>query len=151
MLPVLIESLLSLGAESDNPACSQGMNQIIVTNFPALRTLKFAISPPASIFRQIYYQINFGEAMIPHAFDVKMVQAGNKLFDAIVSGVFISRSFDLFVISKPQNPIELTATNLRAVDNYYEVTIEYLDVKPGESWKRVQNYLKAHNYQATVR
>lgn len=145
MLPAVIENLLSLRERTGAPVVAQNMNQVIIPNFPALATMTYNVGPAPLIYRQIYYEISFGQAMVPHSFDVKMYQSGEKVFDAIVSGRFTARSFDVYAISDPEHPLQVMVTNLRLLDNYYECTLQMLDVKQGENWDVVSDYLRRYH------
>ena len=149
MLPAIIENILSLRENTGAPVAAQNMNQIIIPNFPALDTINYNIAPTPLIHKQIYYEMSFGQAMVPHSFDVKMYQAGEKVFDAIISGRFTTRSADLFFVADPQHPLQVYVTNLRSLVNYYEATLLYLDIKPGENWDTVDNYLRRYHLTGT--
>lgn len=150
MLPPLIENILTLRDETGAQVAEENMNQTIIPNFPALASLTYNLAPPPMIYRQIYYEIAFGQAMVPHSFDIRMFSGGTKVFDAIVSGRFTQGGiFDMFEIIDPSHPLQVIVTNLRAVDNYYELTLQFLDIKLGQNWDMTNDYLtRFHLMQA---
>ena len=143
MLPYVIEKILTLTDADGSPVAFQNMTQIIIDPFPALMTFNLRIAPtPAARVPQLVYEIGFGQAMMPHAFDTKIYQGGSKILDAIISGRYTGRSLDCFVFLDSGHPLTITPTNRRILDNYFEVALFYLDIADEFAFKLIKDMVK---------
>lgn len=147
MLPDIIEYLLSLRQHGEKPGIFNRAYQVIIPNFPPLISIRYTVSP-AIAYAYILYEWTFGQAVVPHSFDVKVDQGGDKLFDAIVSGRFTTDSAYSFALVTTSHPVDITVTNLRTLANYYEATTFYLSIPTEEAFKIVIDALERMNTSA---
>lgn len=142
MLPAAIEYLLTLREYGGVPGVYNRIYQVIIPNFPPSTSISYTISPTENVYAYILYEWAFGQAMVPHAFDVKIHQAGNKLFDAIISGRFTTDSLYTFACVTAAHPVDVAVTNLRLLVNYYELTTFYVTIPNEDSYKIMVAALK---------
>jgi hypothetical protein len=132
MVPTIIEYLLSLLGPGGLSVFYTRLSQIIIPSFPPLQTVQYSISLTPDVYGYIFYDFSFGEAMVPHAFDVKINQSGRKFFDAIVSGRFMAIPQYTFSFMTKDTPILVDATNTTLLVQYFETAYQFL-VVPAQS------------------
>jgi len=138
-----VDYLLSLRDSTGGSIVFPTQSQVIIPNFPPLTTINYSVAPLAPIEALILYQYCFGEAMVPHAFDVKMQFSGGYIFNAIVSGQFTTIPTLTFVLLRRQQPsVQITATNLRLLVNYYELTFNILGIRTQDNYDIVIDALR---------
>lgn len=142
MLPAVIDYLLGTDAYQGWGNIYPRTYQMIFPNFPPVQTIMYTISPPAEVHSYILYQWVFGEAMMPHAFDAKFEQSGNRIFDAIISGYFTTNPIQVFAFVTTARPIDMSITNLRLLPNYYELTTFYLSVPTVSVYDAIKDALR---------
>lgn len=142
MIPFAVEYLLTLKDNSGSPIVYTEQYQVIIPNFPPLTTLVYTVLPAAPVYRLIMYGFNFGQAMVPHSFDVKINHRGNLLFDAIVSGRYMTEDYSVFSTIGTGNPVQVTVTNLRLLVNYYELTTFCLSISNVDYYEMVVDALR---------
>ena len=128
------------------PGVNSKIYQAIIPNFSPLASVQYTVAPSGLIYGYILYEWVFGQAMVPHSFDVKINQGGNKLFDAIISGRFITDSTHTFVFVTQAQPVDITVTNLRTLVNYYELTTFYLTIPSEDSFNIITDALLDCSY-----
>lgn len=143
MLPATIDYILSLRDGSGGSVASLDQHQVIVPNFPPLTTVNYSVSPFTPIQAYILYEFVFGEAMVPHSFDVKIRHGSGYILNVIVSGRFTSQPVNVFAVIGEQNPaLNVAVTNLRLLANYYELTTSYVSIASQENYKIVLDALR---------
>lgn len=142
MLPGVIDFLLTLRKSAGTPVAFTRSFQIAIPNFPPLRTINYQLAPTPLIYAYIIYETIFGQAMVPHSFDVKMNQGGNKILDAVISGRFTNSPVDTLVVVKDKDPITMAVTNIRMLVNYFESTAFYLAVPQEQDYNIIVDALR---------
>jgi len=142
MLPAVIEYILSLRNSANMPGIYNRAFQVAIPNFPPLNTINYSVSPSVGIHAYIIYELSFGQAMVPHAFDVKVYHGGQKLLDSVISGRFTVGSFNTFLVVGESSPANFSVTNLRTLVNYYESTAFYINVPDEEHYAVIVDALK---------
>ncbi len=143
MLSPTIDYILSLRDSGGGPVASHTQFQVIIPNFPPLTSINYSIMPVTGIFGYIVYELVFGEAMIPHAFDVKIRQGGDVLVDVIVSGRFTTIPISTFLFIGYRSPaIQVLPTNLRTLVNYYELTTFCLEIRSENNYNIIIDALR---------
>lgn len=122
MLPATIDYILSLRDPSGGIVASLNQYQVVIPNFPPLTTINYSVLPLPPIEAYILYEFSFGEAMMPHSFDVKIKHGAGYILNAIVSGRFTQPVSTFAIIGHQQPALNIAATNLRLLTNYYELT-----------------------------
>jgi len=141
MLPEAISYLLTLTGPEGAPVVSNAQYQLIVPNFPPLRSIQYTIAPAPRIYAYILYEWTFGQAMVPHAFDTKMYLGGRKIFDNIVSGRFTTGSVNTFAFLTQTVHLDVMVSNLRTLVNYFESATFYLTVPSEGNFEIVREAL----------
>lgn len=140
MLPA-IEYLLTLRESAKMPGIHNRVYQTAIVNFPPLTTINYSVSP-TNAYCYILYEFTFGEAMVPHSFDVKVLQAGQKILDVVISGRFTTGSIYTFISIQGGRPADFYVTNMRNLVNYYELTAFYLAIPDIEHYNAVVDALR---------
>lgn len=129
MLPSTIDYILSLKDASGRQVASHAQYQVIIPNFPPLTSINYNVQPADPLHAYILYDLVFGEAMVPHSFSVKIKHGADNVLDIIVSGRFTTLPFQVFVILGQAQPgLNVSATNLRLLANYFELTTSYVTI-----------------------
>lgn len=143
MLPGTIDYILSLRDATGGQVASQAQHQVIIPNFPPLTTVNYSVAPVTPVEAIILYEFVFGEAMVPHSFDVKIRHGADTPLDVIVSGRFTREPTSVFIIVGRQQPsINVAATNLRILTNYYELTTSYITITSVDNYNIVVDALR---------
>lgn len=142
MIPGIIEYILSLRESENIPGIHNRLYQVAIPNFPPTSSIVYSVSIPGNMHSFILYEFQFGEAMMPHAFDVKITAAGQKIFDAIITGRFTTGSFYSFVTVKQGQTADFAVSNLRLLTNYYESNVAYLAIPDPETYEQVMTALR---------
>lgn len=143
MLPATISYLLGAQEENHLLELQNKTFQIIVPDFPSLRSLRLAVSPPASSYAFLLYEVSFESAMVPHSMSIQMFSGRReKLLDVILSGRFTKDSAYTLAPITPGAPLIILINNLRLLNNYFECTVFYLDIPDQNSWNLVMDALR---------
>lgn len=143
MLPSAVEYLLTLKDQSGNSVCSPRQFQVIVPNFPPRGNVIYTVAPPTPVRAYILYEFCFGEAMVPHAFNVRITHGPAQVLNAIISGMYTtSRSGIFTVLGKQQSALNVTVSNLTQLVQYYELTTQFLTVITEDNYKTVLDALR---------
>ena len=133
MLPSTIDYILTLRDETGGQVASLAQFQVIIPNVPPLTSITYSVQPANPIQAYILYEFVFGQAMVPHSFDVKIRHANDTVLDVIVSGRFSSPTSTFVFMGRPQPSLSVIATNLRTITNYYELTTSYIAIDNASS------------------
>ncbi len=143
MLPAAIEYLLTLKDQSGNPVCFMHQFQVIVPNFPPRGNIIYSVAPPTPVRAYILYEYCFGEAMVPHAFNVRITHGPTEVLNAIISGLYTSSRSGIFsVLGKQQPALNVTVSNLTQLAQYYELSTQFLIVTTDDEYKTVIDALR---------
>lgn len=134
MIPETIEYILSLRESEGLDGIHNRLYQVAIPNFPPTTSLTYSVGITPNVHSFILYDFQFGEAMMPHAFDVKITVAGQKIFDAIITGRFTTGSFYSFITVEQGKTIDFAVTNLRLLFNYYESGVAYVVIPDQQSY-----------------
>lgn len=142
MLPATIDYILSLRDPSGGTVASLNQYQIVIPNFPPLTTINYSVLPvdPLEVF--ILYEFSFGEAMVPHAFDVKIKHGASYILNAIVSGRFMQPVSTFALIGRAQPALNVAATNLRLLSNYFELATFMVSITSLDNYNIVVDALR---------
>ncbi|KKK49777.1 hypothetical protein LCGC14_3131650, partial [marine sediment metagenome] len=114
-----------------------------VPNFPPLTTINYSVAPANPIQAYILYEFVFGQAMVPHSFDVKIRHGASTLLNIIVSGRFTSFPTSTFAVIGHQQPaLGIAATNLRLLTNYFELTSSFVTIATVDGYNLVIDALR---------
>jgi len=146
MLPDVIGYLLSMRGPSGEQICTLAQNQVVIPNFPALSSFNYSIMPVNPTKAYILYELAFGESMIPHAFDVRITRGGDTVLDVIVSGRFTQQPIQTFtMIGHHQPNLQINATNIRELDNYYELATSFIATDTADGYARIMDAIRRMN------
>lgn len=143
MLSGVIDYILSLRDQTGGQVASLAQFQVIIPNFPPLTSINYSVVPAARIQAYILYEFVFGEAMVPHSFDVKIRHGADTVLDVIVSGRFTTIPSSSFAFMGRQHAgLNIMATNLRTLTNYYELTTSYVSITDQANYNIVIDALR---------
>lgn len=142
MLPATIDYILSLRDATGGNVASLNQHQVVIPNFPPLTTINYSVTPALPLQAYILYEFSFGQAMVPHSFDIKIRHGAAYLLNVIFSGRFTQPVGAFAMIGRQQPALNVAVTNLRLLTNYYELTTSFVSISTLDNYKIVIDALR---------
>jgi hypothetical protein len=137
-LPRIIEYLLSVNLSS--PIVQIGFNTT-VGNFPPGASVSLTNQPLGSNYGLIVYESFLDPRMVPDAFDVSLIFAGNSMFSGLVNGWVTKGTLDGFVLVTAAQPGTIIIKNVTNLNQLYSGAIWFVTIATAIQWKEVLNAL----------
>lgn len=142
MLPSTIDYILSLRDASGGVVASLNQYQVVIPNFPPLTTINYSVLPADPVQAYILYELSFGEAMVPHSFDVKIRHGSSYIINAIISERFSQPISTFAIIGHQQPALLVAASNLTLLTNYYELATFFISITSLDNYNIVVDALR---------
>ncbi len=137
----LTEYLLSIQNGRGSRLVEWGAIQTLIPIFPGNMSVTWTNSPMGG-YANISYYTNFDPTMLPNAFEVTAMQAGNYVINGVITaGMLLQPPVYHWVLITPSSPSIVTITNLTAFNQYFAEIDFYLVIHSEADLKRVMEAL----------